>query len=62
MENQSQNNKDVTPSQELEKMLNVNEDISNNPHPETGGTGGNRPVFNGESLVITKDDDETDAE
>ncbi|RZL34043.1 MAG: hypothetical protein EOO96_11060 [Pedobacter sp.] len=60
--NQPQNNKDVKPSEELEKMLNASEDEETAPQPETTGTGGNRPIFNGDSLIITKDDEEDEEE
>ncbi|RZK57768.1 MAG: hypothetical protein EOO87_02025 [Pedobacter sp.] len=57
-QNQPQNNKNVKPSEELEKLLNSNEEETNESIPETTGTGGNRPVFNGDSLIIKKDEEE----
>lgn len=61
-QNQPQNNKDVKPSEELEKLLNVSDEEATESLPETTGTGGNRPVFNGDSLIIKKEEEDNSRE
>jgi hypothetical protein len=57
MENDSpkelQNQDDVSPSEQLEKIIVEQPDLEH--PPKTSGTGSNRPVFNDGSVIIKKD-------
>ena len=60
MENeiQPQNQEDVNPSTQQDKIQKILEGEVDEPIPETNGTGGNRPVNNGESLRIEKEEED----
>lgn len=49
-----QNQDDVSPSEQLEKIVVEQPDLEH--PPKTSGTGSNRPVFNEGSVIIKKDE------
>ena len=55
-----QNQEDVAPSEQLEKLVVDEPELEHPPH--TNGTGANREVFNNGSLIIKKDEEEGDGD
>lgn len=53
--NKQQNQEDVNPSSQFDKLV---KDTRAESLPETGGTGGNREVFTESSLIIHADNPE----
>lgn len=55
--NAQQNQEDVNPTSQFDKLVT---DSTEQPLPDTKGTGSNREVFNGSSLIIKNDDESAD--
>lgn len=54
-----QNQEDVNPTSQFDKLVT---DSTEQPLPDTTGTGANREVFNGSSLIIKKDEEADEQE
>jgi len=57
--NAQQNQEDVNPTSQFDKLV---KEQAEEALPDTTGTGSNREVFNGSSLIIKKDEESADQE
>jgi hypothetical protein len=55
--NKPQNQEDVNPSTQQDKIQDILENKLDEPIPNTNGTGSNRPVPREDSLIIKEDSD-----